>query len=154
MLQRLRTYRLLSALVAVALLAGAGLPLVRYACGVAAEPATTTPVVAKADASSAAACQGAGGCLDASLEVSTTTTAAQAVDLGASCCTVETAERALAVVAPDVSLTHDLLPSAARLGAKALPHDFSFSASLTGHDRDVAASASVPVRLLTSVFLL
>lgn len=151
MLRRLCTYRLLSALLAAALLAGAGLPLVQYACSVTAEPMVA---MATTDASPAAACQGTTDCQDASLEVSTTTTAAQAVDLDASCCTVETAERALAVVAPDMSWTHDLLPSAARLVAKALPHDFSFSASLTGHDRDAAASASVPVRLLISVFLL
>lgn len=161
MLSAFRTYRLLPALVAALFFAGVGLPLVGYACGVTAGPGAAAPVVAEAQTSSASPCGDFADCQGASTRASMeapvetpATTAPEAIDPGASCCTIEASKQAFAIVAPSTSWTNILLLPSVFLEVKALPRISFYSSSLSGRESDATSSAPVPVRLVTSVFLL
>lgn len=157
MLRLYRTYRIFPALVAALLFLGTGLPLMGYACGVTPEAGGAT-VVASAEASSTNGCETPLGCQEASTEVpvegSSAASALVTIDAGEPCCTLRAQKRSFAFTAPSFSSAPSLLPLAAVLEAKQLPKVPFYLSSFFDRGSDAIFSAPIPVRLVTSVFLL
>lgn len=148
-----RTYRTVSVVAALALLLSVSAPLVRYACGAAGKAMTTLPVASSAEheahGSAVALCGHAHGDLHAALCTNSQHEPSGCEDAS---CTVESEkpESALIVEGPAVRL--DLAP--ALIVEQILPLVFSSRPAFQWGSEAVGAHSLVPIRLLTSTFLL